>query len=204
MPVMEYTADKTGFPEGTTVAITGRRLTLDEFLALPEEKPALEYFDGEVTQKVAPQGKHSLLTYRLAGFFNAALEPKKLGFAFPELRTTYAGQSPVPDLAVYRWERIPRLPNGEVDNRFPGPADVAIEIVSPDQGLALLRRKCASYVANGTELALIAHPERRVVWEYRPGQPPVERRGSDVLDFGMLLPGLTLTVDALFDMLKLR
>jgi Uma2 family endonuclease len=186
------------------MAMTGRKLTLEEFLALPEQKPVLEYFDGEVTEKVAPQGKHSWLTYELASFFNSALRPRKLGAAFPELRTTYGGQSPVPDLAVYRWDRIPREPSGEVANRFNEPPDVAIEIVSPEQSMASLRRKCTSYVANGAGLALIAHPERRFVEEYRPGQALVERRGGDVLDFGLLLPGLTLTVDALFGMLVLQ
>jgi hypothetical protein len=34
-------------------------LTLDEFLALPERKPALESADGMVTRKTAPKGRHS-------------------------------------------------------------------------------------------------------------------------------------------------
>ena len=38
------------------MAITRHGLTLEDFLRLPEEKPALEYeADGTVTQKVAPQ-----------------------------------------------------------------------------------------------------------------------------------------------------
>ena len=186
------------------MAVAGRKLTLEEFLALPEEKPALEYFDGEVTQKVAPQGKHSLLRYRLAEFFNSALRPQRIGYAFPNLRTTYAGASPVPDLAVYRWQRIPRLPNGEVADRFDSPPDIAVEIVPPELIASMLRRKCAWYVANGTGLALIADPNHRVIEWFRPGQAPVELRGSDVLDFGVVLPGLSLRVDALFDMLKLE
>jgi hypothetical protein len=36
-------------------------LSLAEFLALPEIKPALEYAEGRVTQKVASEGQHSLL-----------------------------------------------------------------------------------------------------------------------------------------------
>jgi hypothetical protein len=36
------------------MAITQRRLTLEEFLKLPEEKPYLELIDGVVRQKVAP------------------------------------------------------------------------------------------------------------------------------------------------------
>jgi Uma2 family endonuclease len=186
------------------VAVTGRKLTLEEFLALPEQKPVLEYFDGEVTEKVAPQGKHSLLTYRLARYFNDALKPQKIGFAFPELRTTYAGQSPVPDLAVYRWDRIPFRATGRVFNRFDEPPDIAFEIVSPEPGMASLRRKCAWYVANGAGLALIADPDRFFVEQYRPGQASQQLRGADVLDFGVVLPGLSLTVDALFAMLKLE
>lgn len=30
------------------MAVTRQGLTLEEFLALPEEKPALEYFEGQV------------------------------------------------------------------------------------------------------------------------------------------------------------
>ena len=36
------------------MAVSQQQITLEEFLALPEQKPALEYFDGEVTQKVPP------------------------------------------------------------------------------------------------------------------------------------------------------
>ena len=37
------------------------QLTLDEFLLLPEERPALEYERGVITQKMAPLGWHGLL-----------------------------------------------------------------------------------------------------------------------------------------------
>lgn len=36
-------------------------LSLEEFLALPETKPASEYIDGQIYQKPMPQGKHSKL-----------------------------------------------------------------------------------------------------------------------------------------------
>ena len=34
-------------------------VTLDEFLKLPETKPASEFIDGQIIQKPMPQGKHS-------------------------------------------------------------------------------------------------------------------------------------------------
>ena len=36
-------------------------LLLEEFLALPETKPASEYIDDQIYQKPMPQGKHSTL-----------------------------------------------------------------------------------------------------------------------------------------------
>ena len=74
----------------------GRRMTLDEFLGLPETKPALEYVDGVVTQKVAPQGQHVLLQLNFASRINALTAPSKRALALPELRATFAGLSRVP------------------------------------------------------------------------------------------------------------
>ncbi|MFP4219417.1 MAG: Uma2 family endonuclease, partial [Phormidium sp.] len=41
-------------------------LSLEEFLQLPEQKPAYEYINGKPHQKPMPRGKHSLLQTRLS------------------------------------------------------------------------------------------------------------------------------------------
>ena len=43
------------------VQVPEKPLTLEEFLTLPETKPASEYIAGQVIQKPMPQGKHSKL-----------------------------------------------------------------------------------------------------------------------------------------------
>lgn len=186
------------------MAIPHQAMSLEEFLKLPEEKPALEFIDGVVTQKVAPKGRHSRLQYEIAERFNRYAEPRKLAFAFPELRTTYAGQSPVPDVAVYRWERIPRDAAGEVADDFVEPPDVAIEIVSPDQSVPYLIRKCRGYVRRGPALALLVHPNHRTVRLFRPGATPIVLRGPDQMDFGEIIPGLHFSVNDLFAALDMR
>ena len=45
-------------------------LSLDEFLQLPEQKPAYEYINGKPHQKPMPRGKHSLLQTRLSATIN--------------------------------------------------------------------------------------------------------------------------------------
>src|SRR5216684_9084104 len=104
------------------MAIEQRSLTLDQFLGLPEEEPALELEpDGTVSQKVSPKGQHSTLQLALCERINEFARPRHLALAFPELRTVYAGAAYVPDVAVYRWQRIPRTSEGKVANDFREP-----------------------------------------------------------------------------------
>ena len=179
----------------------GRRLTLEEFLALPEEKPALEYFDGVVTQKVSPERDHSGLQYVIAERINTFAYPRKLAFAFPELRTTHSGGSLVPDIAVYSWARIPRerTARGTID--VTSPPDIAIEIASLGQGRQKLLDRCRWYVEQGARLALLVDPRRQTITVVRADAAPCVLRGDDVLDLGDVIPGLTLVVGELFSIL---
>src|SRR5262245_47915740 len=117
------------------MAIAQCALTLDAFLELAEAKPALEYFDGKLSQTVTRLGEHSVLQGSFVVHLEMLLRPRRLGRAFPELRTTYAGTSSVPDVVVYRQERVPRTPSGRIASRFRAPPDIAIEIRSPGQTL---------------------------------------------------------------------
>ncbi|MEA2638692.1 MAG: hypothetical protein QOF51_86 [Chloroflexota bacterium] len=186
------------------MATTEQSLTLEEFLALPEEEPALEYANGEMTQKVSPQGKHGVLQFRFADLVNRFAEPKQLAFAIPELRTIFGGFSRVPDVAVYRWNRIPVDDSGEVANTFPEPPDIAVEIVSPDQRVSTLLRRCVEFVDNGVVIALLIDPGDHLVITVRADRPVQTARGDERIDLDDVLPGFELTAQQLFDTLRLR
>ena len=98
-------------------------LTLEEFLALPETKPASEYIDGQIIQKPMPQGKHSSIQTELATTVNLALRTRTIARAFSELRCTFGGRSIVPDVSVFTWARISRDETGEIANVFQIPPD---------------------------------------------------------------------------------
>jgi Uma2 family endonuclease len=173
-------------------------LTLDEFLKLPEKKPALEYADGEVTQKVSPQADHSRLQESFARAINNFAESRRLAIAFTELRTTFAGASRVPDVAVYRWDRIPLDEAGRIRGRMTEPPDIAIEIISPEQTVASQVRRCLWFVANGVALALLLNPDDDTVRLFRPGEEPVTLEAQERVDFGDVLPGFAPTVQEIF------
>ena len=188
------------------MAITQRpqRLTLEEFLALPDEDPTLELEpDGTVTEKVSPKGRHSRLQYALCERINAFAEPRRLAVAFPELRAIYGGAAYTPDASVFAWERIPRTPEGEVADVFELPPDVAIEVVSPEQRVTRLVRRCLWYVANGVERALLIDPADRSVLQFQAGQPPSAPEMDEPIDFGTVLPEFRLSVRELFEALRL-
>ena len=177
---------------------SGKRLTLDEFLRLPEAEPALEYFAGVVSQKVSPKSYHGALQFELARLIDSSARPRKLARVFTETRATFGGASLVPDLIVLRWERIPIDTQGRMARDFLLPPDVAVEILSPGQSVTALDRRCRWYVGNGVQVALLILPDDESIRVFRPNQNPRTLRDSDVIEFGEVLPGFELMVRELF------
>ena len=186
------------------MAITQRRMTLAEFLELPEEEPALEYFGGEVTKKVSPKIRHGALQGASASMVNDFGVPRKLARALPETRTTYEGTSTVPDVVVFRWDRIPEDEHGELPEEVFTYPDIAIEVISPGQTVRSLSGRCRWYVDNGVSVALLVEPRGRFIRVFRRRQEAVDVRGGDPIDLGDVIPAFSFTADELFASLKAR
>ncbi|MGB7712362.1 MAG: Uma2 family endonuclease [Microcoleus sp.] len=147
-----------------------KSLTLEEFLKLPETKPAREYIDGEIIQKPMPQGEHSVIQGELTSAANAVLKPQKMARAFPELRCIFGGRAIVPDVTVFTWERIPRKENGGVANVFAIAPDWTIEILSPDQSQTKVTKNILHCLKHGTQMGWLIDPEDQSVFVDRPTQ----------------------------------
>lgn len=186
------------------MAVAASGISLDEFLKLPEEKPALEFIDGVIEQKVSPKGRHGFLQGELIKRLDQAGIPNKVARAIPELRETFAGASVVPDISVFRWKRLPMDGSGEVADNFLEAPDIAIEIASPEQSTTALVRKCLWYVAHGVQVALLVDPVDRSVLAFRPDRLPIAWHGGDHIDLHDILPDFDLTVEQLFAALQLR
>jgi Uma2 family endonuclease len=177
-------------------------ITLEEFLQQAETKPASEYFDGQVSQKPMPQGEYSLLQLELCEAINRNAKPQKIAVAFPELRCVFGGAAIVPDVAVFRWERIPHEASGKISNRFEIHPDWAIEILSPDQSPAKILRNLLHCCQNGTELGWLIFPEEASILGIFPNQRVEMFTGTDVLPILSNID-LSLTVEQVFSWLTL-
>ncbi len=174
-------------------------ITLEEFLDLPETKPASEYIDGHIIQKPMPQGKHSTIQTEFSAAVNSALKPQKVGKAFSELRCTFGGRSTVLDVSVFTQGRIPRDENGEIANVFPVAPDWTIEILSPDQSQTKVTKNILHCLNHGTQMGWLIDPDEQTVFVYLPKQQPEAFDEHDqVLPVPSFANELNLTVEAIF------
>jgi Uma2 family endonuclease len=186
-----------------TGALNTNNLSIDEFLALPETKPAREYIDGQIYQKPMPQFQHSTFQVEIATAINLIGKPQKLAFAFPELRCNFGDISIVPDIAVMRWANIPFLESKRVANAAPIAPDWMIEILSPDQSPLRVMNKISSAITNGTEIGWLISPEQDFIMVYEGDRFPEKMSGGDILPVLDVL-NWRVTVDDVFNLLCLE
>jgi Uma2 family endonuclease len=168
----------------------GVRMTPEEYLALPEDKPYLEYVDGVVLQKPMPNEDHGELAAELILHLKLWMKTHK-GRLGPEVRARL-GELPnfrLPDISYWK----PGIPRGNES-----PPTLAVEIRSKDQTLAELRRKCEFLRSTGVEACWLIDPFSRKAEQYEGA-----RKGApiEVLN-AACLPGFALPLVELFAVIE--
>lgn len=186
------------------MVIALEKITLAEFLKLPETKPASEYIDGNIYRKIMPQGKHSRLQTRLSTAINEVGESQKIVLAFTELRCTFANRSIVPDITVFLWQNIPLNDEEEIIDRFEIHPDWIIEILSPEQSPNRLINKIIFCLNHGTKLGWFIDTNDQSVIVFQPNKLPEIKYNNDLLTVLNILQHWQLSVNDLFTWLKLR
>jgi len=167
----------------------GVRMTPEEYLALPEEKPYLEYVDGVVLQKPMPNAEHADLVAQLVvelGLYKRI----RGGKVRPEIRTALGEIQGfrLPDIGYW----APGRP--AEDDSLPS---LTIEVRSRSQTLAELRAKCRMFRASGVEACWLIDPVSRTAEVFEAG-----RDGQMVESLtAACVPGFELPLGTLFAVL---
>ena len=167
----------------------GVRMTPEQFLALPEEKPYLEYVHGMVLQKPMVNSVHAKIAARLAMKVGNHAEQHG-GYVGVEARTA-VGALPnyrLPDVTYWAAGR----PSG--DDSLP---TLAVEVRSPSQTMAELREKCRYFRANGVDACWLIDPDARSA-EIFEGDDDGKLVGPDGSLTAASLPGFALRLEELF------
>jgi Uma2 family endonuclease len=184
------------------VQILSKSLSLENFLQLPDTQPASEFINNEIIQKSMPKGSHSVIQGELVTAINAVVKPQKLARAFPELRCSFDGRAIVPDVSVFKSDRIPMYQDGRIAEEFEIAPDWMIEILSPDQSQTKVIKKILHSLEHGTEMGWLIDPNEQTIFVFTPDQrSQVLDKPDEILPVPNFAIGLNLTIRNLFDWL---
>lgn len=169
----------------------GLRMSVEDYLALPETKPYLEYVAGVVLQKPMPNNDHSRLAARLAFHLTLHTQSAGGGHVGVEARTSVGPDFRLPDVSYW----APGIPDGE--DSLP---TLAIEIRSPRQALSELRENCRFFRRNGVQACWLIDPARRAA-EVFEGSVAGAAVPADGTLTSSCLPGFELPLSDLFSVL---
>jgi Uma2 family endonuclease len=95
-----------------------------------------------------------------------------------------------------------RLPDPIPIQYFPGPPDLAVEVVSPNDSATSIHDKVLDYLHAGTRLVWVVYPEAQNVVAYASVGEAHIHDVDAVLDGGDVLPGFALPVRDVFKKLR--
>jgi len=141
------------------ISVERSKISYEDFLARCDEWNAAEWVDGEVINMTV-SADHTDLNIWLTAILRAYLENFRLGrvFADPfQMKTGPELPGRAPDVCVLLTENLGRLQKNHIE----GPADLVIEIVSPESIGRDRGEKFAEYEAGGVREYWIIDPLRK-------------------------------------------
>ena len=176
------------------------RMTFEEFLNWCDGERRAEWVDGEVVPLSPNSIPHQLLAGFIYRLLVAFVEAANLGVVLyapilMRLKTRPSGREP--DLVFVSTEHADRLRETYID----GPADLAVEIVSPESDARDRGDKFVEYEGGGVPEYWLIDPLRQQAWfyqrredgHYHPG--PID---SDGFYHSVVLPGFRLRAEWLW------
>lgn len=147
-----------------------KRATYEDLVRLPENLVG-EILDGELFASPRPASPHAFATSvigsdLLGGFQRPPGDASGLGgwWVLHEPELHFVADVLVPDLAAWRSERMPRVPDAPFFTLAP---DWVCEVISPSTARIDRSRKMAIYAREGVEDLWIVDPLAQTVESYR-------------------------------------
>ena len=180
-------------------------LTADQFFDFCDRNDGrYELVDGEVVELAPVFRRHGRAASNIDTAFNNYCRRTGAGWAEVEVGYTVRyGPDTVrgPDVSLV----LGAAPDDEEEQTafIPGAPDIAVEVVSPSNTAAEIRRKVAEYLAAGSQrvwavyAATRRNPRRVIV--HRADGTAITYSGNDVITDEELLPGFSLSLSDIFD-----
>lgn len=181
------------------MATTTKLVTADELLAMQDDGFRYELVRGELV-KMPPAGHvHGKRGSRVNYSLSAHVYQNDLGEVYLAETGFHLESNPdtvlAPDASFVRQERVDVA--GDTDGYFPGPADLAVEVISPTDRYTEVEAKVTAWFAAGTLMVVVVNPRNRTVQAHTP-DGVTELTEADTLDGGDVVPGWRLPIADIF------
>jgi Uma2 family endonuclease len=175
-----------------------RLVTADHLEQMPEDDFRYELVRGRLI-RMSPVGpQHGRITVALAARLWNHVASRGIGEIWTEVGFRL-GNAPdtvrAPDVSFVS---TGRLPPPEERGFYRGAPDLAIEILSPDEGPTDVDEKVRDYLAAGTHVVAVLDPDRRRAILHRPSAAPLALRQNETLDLDPVVPGFRVPLNDVF------
>jgi Uma2 family endonuclease len=181
-------------------APTGHLVTADELIRMPDDGLRYELVEGRLIAMTPAGSLHGRLIVRLSTALDSFVEEHDLGAVFAADTGFRIARAPdtvrAPDVSFVRKDRLPET--GFPAGYWPGPPDLAVEVVSPSDSADDVESKVHEYLSNGVRLVWVVFPLERAAAVHRSGAPSEILGESDALDGDEVLPGFRYPLARLF------
>lgn len=173
------------------------RMTYEEFLKWADEDTLAEWVDGEVYMTSPASTQHQHVVGFLARLLGLYVEQNNLGAVFDapfQMKLAASGREP--DLLFVASAHLDRLH----DTHLEGPADLAVEVVSPESAGRDRGEKFYEYAAAGVPEYWLIDPQTQWAEFYRLEGPRyrLSYEGRDGRYESAVVPGFWLRVEWLW------
>ena len=176
-------------------------MTAEELIRLPRGQHRYELVDGELRVMTPAGHNHGRVAMRIGSRLSVFVEAHDLGQAYAAETGFILRRKPdtvrAPDASFVSHARlleIGSLPTGF----FPGPPDLAIEVISPSDEATPIAEKIADWLTAGCRAIVSIDPDLRQATVHRP-DGSVERIDQfSILTVSEVLPGWSVALLDIF------
>ena len=176
-----------------------RLISADELLELPRGQLRRELVQGKL-KEMAPAGhRHGHIAHEIALSLGLHVKANKLGRVYAAETGFKLESNPdtvrAPDVAFVSTSRLGNLPD---TGYFPGPPDLAMEIVSPNDRYSEVEEKVEIWLFYGVRMVVTLSPQTRTATVYRSLDSIRMVRGEGQLDGEEVVPSWILPLAEVF------
>ena len=183
------------------MAVLTQPITAEEFARIlePIDGSQLELVRGEVIDMSRTQAEHGIVQFKIAWLLMNVVIPNKLGWVLGESGVIVESDPDTlrgPDVFFCSRETFPERPSGYLKTP---PADLVVEVLSPNDRRSEVRDKIREYIDAGVPIVWLVDPDDQTVMVYTGTMRGIEYGPTDTVDGGTVLPGFHCAVSEFFN-----